>query len=118
MNIKVAAFGGGSHSLRQPLFCSGFVMSMSSLALVTDLSYSSAPVITSIGLGCIGIVRFVPKADIRMPGGFAVFKFHQPNLGLFQPGFAHALKEFRHRAGGIGNVAFDPRNRIFRLQFH
>src|SRR5262249_59054412 len=38
-------------------------------------------------------------------------------LGLLHPRLAQAFEEFRHRARGQGNVLFDPRDRIFRMQF-
>ena len=59
----------------------------------------------------LGDVRFVPIADIRTSSRLCRFEFQQGQiLGLLQLSFAHAFEEFRHRAGGIGNVAFDPRN--------
>jgi len=60
----------------------------------------------------------LPIADIRTSSSFAVLNSARPILDLFQPGFAHAFEEFRHRARGIWDVAFDPRDRMFRLQFH
>jgi hypothetical protein len=57
-------------------------------------------------------VCFGPMADIRrapLPFLIPLGKI----LGLLQPGFAHAFKEFRHRAGGVGDISFDPSNRIF-----
>src|SRR5215510_1167124 len=52
-------------------------------------------------------VRFGPKADIYLT----------EILGLLHPRLAQAFDEFRHPAGVQGDVLFDPRNRIFRMQF-
>ena len=61
--------------------------------------------------GALADVRFVPKADIRTSSGLCRFEFSVSQiLRLLQPSFAHAFDEFRHRAGGIGDVAFDPGN--------
>jgi hypothetical protein len=38
-------------------------------------------------------------------------------LVLFQPGLAHAFKEFGDRPGRIGDVAFNRRDGMFGLQF-
>ena len=56
-------------------------------------------------------IRFVPIADIRTSSRLCRFEFPLSQiLGLLQPSFAHAFDEFRHRTGGIGDVAFDPGN--------
>jgi hypothetical protein len=56
-------------------------------------------------------VCYGPKADIRTSSWLCRFEFPLSQiLGLLQPSFAHAFEEFRHRAGGIGDIAFDPGN--------
>ena len=63
-------------------------------------------------------VRLVPKADIRTSRPFRIsYSDQAENPDLLQSGLAHAFDEFCHRAGSIGDIAFDPRNRIFGMQF-
>jgi hypothetical protein len=60
----------------------------------------------------------LPIADIRTSRPFRIsYSDQAENPDLLQSGLAHAFDEFCHRAGSIGDIAFDPRNRIFGMQF-
>jgi hypothetical protein len=69
-----------------------------------------------------GMSALPPKADVCVATrdvrfGSIADIYATEILGLLHPRVAQAFQELRHRAGGIGDVLFDPRNRIFGVQF-